>query len=184
MMRNILLLLTASACLTTSSAWSAALGDLTGRWTQSSSGQELVLQSKIKLQPNTSGGFGTSLGGSTGFGSMTKTTIVTEAVPAHVDRRMDLKLAADGGFTWTIVRTEPVDKTCTRTVRQEKHGKAKLASGSLVFDITGGTESFEKSCGGTGQTALPTSREAYKLTLETGRMTLADGASKWTFVRK
>ncbi|MBP2161513.1 MULTISPECIES: hypothetical protein [Asticcacaulis] len=169
--------------LSAASAQAAALSDVAGRWAQSSSGKELVLQSKIKLQPNVSGGFGTSLGGSVGFGSMTKTTVVTEAVPAHVDRRMELKLATDGGFTWTIVKTEPVDATCTRTVRQEKHGKARLASGSLVFDVAGGSETFEKSCGGTGRTALPASREAYRLTLDQGRMTLADGASKWVFAR-
>ncbi len=173
-----------AAILSAASVYAASLDGITGRWTQSSSGKELVLQSKIKLQPNVSGGFGTSLGGSAGFGSMTKTTIVTEAVPAHVDRKMELTLSADGGFRWTIVRTEPVDAACTRTVRQDKQGKARLAGGSLVFDVAGGTESFEKSCGGTGTTTLSAGREAYKITLEAGRMTLADGASKWVFARR
>lgn len=173
-----------AAMLSAASAHAASLDGIMGRWTQSSSGKELVLQSKIKLQPNVSGGFGTSLGGSTGFGSMTKTTIVTEAVPAHVDRKMELTLSTDGGFRWTIVKTEPVDKTCTRTVRQEKYGKAKLAGGSLVFDIVGGKESFEKSCGGTGSTTLSAGREAYEITFDAGRMTLADGASKWAFARR
>ena len=171
------------ACLV-AAAYAATYSDLTGHWTQSSSGQELVLQSKIKLQPNVSGGFGTSLGGTAGFGSMTKTTIVTEAVPGHVERKMDLKLSADGAFTWTTVKTEPVDATCRRTVRLEKHGKAKQVGGSLIFDVVGGEESFEKSCGGTGRTTLPRGRESYTLSLAGGRMTLADGASKWVFTRR
>ena len=180
-MRTALICAAVLACAT--SAQATDLGQIAGQWAQSSSGKELVLQSRIKLQPSASVGFGTSLGGSAGFGSMTKTTVVTEAVPGHVDRKMDLRLSPDGSFIWTTVKTEPVDSSCTRTVRQEKRGKAKLASGSLVFDISGGSESFEKSCGGTGRTALSASREAYKLTMDKGRMVLADGASRWTFSR-
>jgi len=173
-----------AAMLSAESAQAAGLDRITGHWTQSSSGKELVLQSKIKLQPNVSGGFGTSLGGSVGFGSMTKTTIVTEAVPAHVDRKMELTVSADGSFRWIIIKTEPVDKTCNRTVRQEKHGKARLASTSLVLDIAGGSESFEKTCGGTGRATLPAGREAYNISVDAGRMTLADGASRWIFARR
>jgi opacity protein-like surface antigen len=156
---------------------------LAGLWSQASSGKELVLQPKIKLQPNMSSTYGTSLGGSVGYGSMTKTTIVTEAVPLDVQRRMKLDLAADGSFTWVIETRQPEGKGCTKTVRQLKRGRASTKGDAITFAVAGGTEAFEKSCGGSGSADLPASRETYTATVSGNRLELSGSSRRWLFTR-
>ena len=165
------------------SAGQASAAELAGRWSQTSSGKELVLQPKFKLQPNVASTYGTSLGGSVGYGSMTKTTIVTEAVPMQVDRRMELVVAPDRSFTWTIQRRQHDSANCSKVVRQVKRGRISESGSSLIFAVSGGTEEVESACGGAGSKALPPSRESYAATFTGNRMLLSGGATRWTFTR-
>ncbi|HVJ01222.1 MAG TPA: hypothetical protein VM662_03515 [Sphingomonas sp.] len=156
---------------------------LVGQWSQASQGKELVLVSRIKLQPNVGVGAGTSLGGSVGYGSMTRTAIVTEPVPMNVARSMTLVIAQDGRFDWTITRRHAEDGGCTRTTTQKKQGSVRVEAGQLLFAISGGTESWRSSCGKQGSGAIATATERYALTLQAQKLQLASGPSRWSFSR-
>ncbi|HZH06741.1 MAG TPA: hypothetical protein VEY69_08705 [Lautropia sp.] len=155
---------------------------IAGRWVQSSSGQELVLRPKIKLTPYAAPGYGTNLGGSVGYGSATTTVVTTEATPMKVDRDMVLEVAADGTFTWQVIKRE-AGATCLRTVKQDRHGRATVSSGELVLSIEGGRESSDGSCGGEGAGAMPAVTERYRMSLSGGELVLSSGSVRWRFRR-
>lgn len=160
-------------------------GTLAGRWTQSSNGSELVLVPKFKLQPNYGVTPGTSLGGTVGYGSMTRTTIVTDPVPLAVNRSMTLNIAADGRFDWSTVKrhAETPGGKCIKTTRTERRGRATRDGSRISFKIEGGMERWEKSCGGSGSAALGPSIEVYSVTLGGARLRLVDGPTVWNFAR-
>ncbi|WP_222926905.1 hypothetical protein [Sphingomonas gilva] len=156
---------------------------LAGRWTQASSGKELVLAPRIKLQPNVGVGYGTNLGGSVGYGSMTRTTIVTEPTMMDVARSMTLAIEADGRFKWTIVKRHAERDDCVRTSTEVKEGKVQALAGKMVFAVSGGTERWSSSCGRSGSAAIAAARESYDVTVQGGVLRLASGPSRWTFSR-
>ncbi|WP_447724329.1 hypothetical protein [Sphingomonas koreensis] len=160
-----------------------ASAGVAGRWIQTSSGKELVLAPRIKLVPNVGVTPGTNLGGTVGYGSMTRTTIVTEPTVMAVARSMTLAVEADGRFKWTIVRRHAEKEDCTITTTQVKQGRVAQAGAKLTFAVEGGTESFTTSCGRRGSSQLGKSTERYDLQQSGGRMVLAGGASRWTFSR-
>jgi hypothetical protein len=166
-------------CLTIGAA---PLPNVAGRWVQSSVGQELVIRPKIKLTPYAAPGYGTNLGESVGYGSATTTVLATEAVPMQVTRRMTLAIASDGRFDWTVDKREAAPG-CPRTVTQQRHGTATVEGGTLVLHIGGGRESFRKSCGGQGESALPATTERYAIQASAGQLVLSSGAVRWTFRR-
>lgn len=154
-----------------------------GRWIQTSSGKELVLAPRIKLQPNVGASYGTNLGGTVGYGSMTRTTIVTEPVTMDVARSMTLAIEADGRFKWTIVKRHAEREDCTITTTQVKQGRVAQGGGKASFAVEGGTESFASSCGRRGTSQLGKSTERYDMQLAGGRFVLTRGPSRWTFTR-
>jgi len=156
---------------------------ISGRWIQTSSGKELVLAPRIKLVPNVGVTPGTNLGGTVGYGSMTRTTIVTEPTMMQVARSMTLAIAADGQFKWTVVKRHAENEACTITKTQVKQGRVSQAGAKLTFAVEGGTDSFASSCGKRGNSQLGKSTEHYTLQQSGGRMVLAGGASRWTFSR-
>lgn len=160
-----------------------ATGGVEGRWTQESNGKELVLVPRIKLQPNVGITYGTSLGGTAGYGSPTRTTIVTEPVLMDVDRTMTLAIEADGRFEWTIVKRHTEKADCTVTTTQVKRGKLLQGSGALTFEIEGGTEDFTSSCGRQGNSELAKTSERYDIQRGSGRIVLRSGPVQWTFRR-
>lgn len=172
----------AAAVMPALNAQTAPAG-IAGRWTQTSSGKELVLAPRIKLVPNVGVTAGTNLGGTVGYGSMTRTTIVTEPTMMAVARSMTLAVEADGRFKWTIAKRHAENDSCTSTTTQVKQGRVTQAGSALTFAIEGGTESFASTCGKRGNSQLGRSTERYDLQLSGGRMTLAGGASRWTFSR-
>lgn len=175
-----------AAGLTTLGSTAAAQGapGLAGNWAQRSSGTELVLAPKFKLQPSAAVGHGTNLGGSVGYGSMTNTTIVTELQPMSVSRAMRLEVASDGSFTWTIEKTQPDGKTCDKTIRTEKRGKVTVAGGKAAFAVSGGAERWSTTCGKSGQAAVGAAVETYDLTRNGAALTLkGSGGVNWTFNR-
>ncbi len=157
--------------------------DIAGRWTQSSNGKELVLVPRIKLVPNVGVTAGTSLGGTVGYGSMTRTTIVTEPVMMNVVRSMTLNVAADGRFEWTITRRHAEKQSCTITTTHEKHGRAGRTGTKLSFAISGGVERFTTSCGRSGETKLGASIEVYTVQKLSKGFALSGGTSRWEFTR-
>lgn len=157
---------------------------IVGRWAQSSEGKELVLVSRIKLQPNVGVGAGTSLGGTTGYGSMTRTTIVTDPVPMHVARSMLLAITPDGRFEWTITRRHGDDGGCTRTTTQMKQGNVRIDGNQLVFAVAGGTESWRSSCGKQGSGKIAAVAESYAMSLQGKALLLSGGPGRWTFSRR
>lgn len=167
-------LLAAPAC-------AAAPAGLAGTWTQSSSGKELVLQSKIKLTPYAAPGYGTNLGGSVGYGSATNTVVTTEPVPMQVDRRMTLAIDNQGAFVWTIDKRQHEAGNCVRSIRQEKKGRASLAGGELVLNVQGGVEQQSSSCGASTKTTLPAAVEKYRVQMTGATMVLASGPVRWTW---
>lgn len=166
-------------------AASMAQPALSGRWSQASNGSELVLVSRIKLEPNVGVPSGTSLGGSVGYGSPTRTVIATEPVPMQVKRTMSLTVAPDGSFKWLIEKAhaETQNGTCIKTTRIEKHGQVVLRGGKAAFSIQRGTESWEKSCGGAGSAAVKPSTETYDAVVAPAQLRLLGGATAWTFKR-
>lgn len=174
-------LLTAFALTGTAAPASSPIG----RWTQSSSGLELVLAPKFKLQPNYGLSTGTNLGGSVGQYSATRTTIVTEPVPMQVTRSMSLDIQPNGQFSWSIEKRHPEtpNGTCLKTTRTRKTGQVQHSAARILFKVTGGTESWSKSCGGEGSAALAGSSETYAVTLEPTQMHLVDGPVNWVFRR-
>lgn len=157
--------------------------DIAGRWTQSSNGREFVLVPRIKLVPNVGVTAGTSLGGTVGYGSMTRTTIVTEPVTMPVARSMTLNIAADGRFDWTITRRHAEKQGCTITTIQEKHGRVHRTAAKLSFAISGGIERFTTSCGRSGETELGASTEVYTVQKLSKGFALSGGTSRWEFIR-
>jgi hypothetical protein len=154
-----------------------------GRWIQTSSGKELVLAPRIKLQPNVGPSYGTNLGGSVGYGSMTRTTIITEPVVMQVARSMTLVIEGDGRFKWTIVTRRAENADCTITTTQVKQGNVAQGAGKLTFAVAGGTESFASSCGRRGSSQIARSTERYDMQLSGARFILSSGPSRWTFNR-
>jgi hypothetical protein len=155
----------------------------TGRWTQSSSGKELVLVPRIKLQPNVGVSYGTSLGGTAGYGSPTRTAIVTEPVLMQVTRSMTLEVEGDGRFVWKIVKRYAEKEGCSMTTTQVKQGRVAEEGGKAHFAIEGGTERFVSSCGQEGSSDLARTSEQYAVQLGGGRLVLQSGATRWTFLR-
>lgn len=184
-MRTAFTLLTAAATAAAVPALHAqsAPAGAAGRWSQTSSGKELVLAPRIKLQPNVGPSYGTNLGGTTGYGSMTRTTIVTEPVMMDVARSMTLAIEADGRFKWTIVKRHAEKEKCTITTTQVKQGRVVQNGGKASFAVEGGTESFATSCGRRGTSQLGQSTETYDMQLVGGRFVLSSGSSRWTFSR-
>lgn len=180
----------AGFALAVAAAWSGApraapgLADIAGQWAQASQGKEIVLVPRIKLQPNVGVGTGTSLGGTTGYGSMTRTAIVTEPVPMDVTRSMTMAIGQDGRFDWTITRRHAEDGGCMRTTTQEKRGTVRLEGGALVFVTTGGTGNWRSSCGKQGSGAIAAMSERYAMTVQGGALHLVSGPSRWTFRRR
>lgn len=179
-MKTLSLLALASATALVAPAPAPAI---TGRWTQASTGKELVLTPRIKLVPNVGVTAGTNLGGSVGYGSMTRTTIVTEPVMMAVARSMTLNVAPDGAFEWTIARRHEEKPGCTIVTTQVKRGRVTQAGGKVSFAIIGGTERYTTSCGRRGETRIAAATETYDLQQMGGRLVLAGGASRWTFMR-
>ena len=154
-----------------------------GRWTQSSSSKELVLVPRIKLQPNVGVSYGTSLGGTAGYGSPTRTTIVTEPVVMQVTRSLTLEVNDDGRFTWSIVKRHAETEKCSTTTTQVKQGRLTQGGGKASFAVEDGTESFVSSCGRQGSSKLARTSEQYDVQLGGGRLVLQSGATRWTFSR-
>lgn len=154
-----------------------------GRWTQSSSGKELVLVPRIKLQPNVGASYGTSLGGSVGYGSPTRTTIVTEPVMTEVMRSMVLEVRDGGRFTWTTVKRHAEQEGCSMTTTQVRQGRLSQDSKKARFAIEGGTESFISSCGRKGSAPIAPTLEHYDIQLSGDKLVLHSGATRWTFGR-
>lgn len=173
-----------SLVLPTTVACAQTPAPLTGVWTQESSGKELVLIPKIKLQPNVGVSYGTSLGGSVGYGSMTRTVVATEPTLMDVSRAMSLELNSNGTFNWIVVRKHREDESCTRTTTLEKHGTYRSDAGKLTFSVHGGTEDWKTSCGGSGSGALNASTENYAVTITGKAMMLSGGPDRWTFMRR
>jgi hypothetical protein len=130
------------------------LANISGKWSQSSYGKELVLVPRIKLQPNVGVGSGTSLGGSAGYGSMTRTAIVTEPVPTDVRRSMALAIAPAGRFEWIITRLHAEDGGCARTITQLKQGQVRIDAGQLIFAVSAGGERWRSSCDKQGSSQI------------------------------
>ncbi|MEI4508882.1 hypothetical protein WBQ88_19735 [Sphingopyxis sp. CCNWLW253] len=186
-MKKISVLLVISAAVSVAAtpalhAQSAPAG-VAGRWTQASSGKELVLAPRVKLQPNVGPSYGTNLGGTVGYGSMTRTTIVTEPVMIDVARSMTLAIEADGRFKWTIVKRHGDREYCKVTTTQVKQGRVVQGGGKATFAIEGGTESSTSSCGRRGASQLGKSTEHYDVQLAGNRIVLSGGSSRWTFTR-
>ncbi|MGF7146767.1 hypothetical protein FHS96_000376 [Sphingomonas zeicaulis] len=182
-MKSTLILL--SALATNAAAVAAPPPAIAGRWTQSSNGSELVIVPRVKLQP--SGGMitGTDLGGSTGYGSPTRTTIVTEPVPLQVQRTSTLSIDGGGGFVWATSKrhVETPGGKCIKTTHTEKRGQVTRTGNQMRFRVDGGNERWEKSCGGSGQAAVKPGSESYTVTFEGNRMKLAGGPATLVFVR-
>ncbi|QAY75838.1 hypothetical protein [Sphingosinicella sp. BN140058] len=174
----------AFASIAAASALPAQAPGLTGRWSQSSNGKELVLAPRVKLVPNVGVTAGTNLSGSTGYGSLTRTTIVTEPVMMPVARSMTLAVDADGRFRWTIVRRHAEKQGCTITTTQVKQGRVSQAGAKLDFAIAGGTGSFTTSCGRRGSAPLPAATERYDIQPGGNGFVLSGGASRWAFRRR
>lgn len=175
----VLLTLVAAAYAVVASAESAP--GIAGRWTQSSNGKELVLAPRIKLQPNVGYTPGTNLGGTVGYGSMTRTTIVTEPVLMEVSRSMTLAIGGDGKFDWTIVKRHREGETCVRTTTQNKQGNVQSSGGKMTFAVAGGTERWSTSCGGSGSGKIAASRETYDASVAGNVLRLSSGPSRWIF---
>ncbi|HEV7286999.1 hypothetical protein [Sphingomonas sp.] len=156
---------------------------IAGRWAQKSNGKELVLVPRIKLVPNVGVTAGTSLGGTVGYGSMTRTTIVTEPVMMAVARSMTLAIEPNGRFAWTITRRHAEKQGCTITTTQEKHGRVDQTGANLSLAISGGIERFTTSCGRSGETKLGSSTETYTVQKLSNGIALSDGAKRWAFTR-
>lgn len=178
-MKSLYLVVLASAALLSSPP---TLG-IAGRWTQNSNGKELVLVPRIKLVPNVGVTAGTSLGGTVGYGSMTRTTIVTEPVVMAVARTMTLAIEPSGRFGWTITRHHAEKEGCTITTTQEKHGRVDHSGAKLSFAISGGIERYTTSCGRSGETKLGSSTEHYTVQKLSNGIALSDGAKRWIFTR-
>ncbi len=161
----------------------ASVAALAGRWSQASSGDELVLKPKIKLTPAYTPSMGMSLGGSVGYGSATTTVLATEPALMKVSRTMELNVQPDGRFAWTVQRAWAESAGCTRTVRQEKRGTVSVQAGAAVFAVAGGSEISKNSCGGESRSAVAPSQERYSLGGGGASLSLSGPSTRWTFTR-
>lgn len=155
--------------------------DLTGSWRHSGSQTELVVQPQIRLQPYVVPGYGTSLGGSVGYGSATNTTIVTEAAPVRVTRNMSLEIRSGGGATWRIEKRQPAGRGCEQTISQVKTGRIALAGARLTFRVSEGTETVRSTCAAASSRAIPASVEEYQAERRGRSLALTSGGSTWVF---
>ncbi|MFJ6024314.1 hypothetical protein ACIQC9_06935 [Brevundimonas sp. NPDC092305] len=151
--------------------------NLAGRWSQSSSGSELVWGPEIKIQPAIStSGFGTDLGGTFGPGSQTNTTIVYSYKPMQVSRRMTLTVQSDGRFHW-VAEQERRQGNC-RSVRQEKFGRIAEDGDRVTFVVA----DARQSCGGGRAEAMDAKPETFSLSRSGGALRLSgDKGVDWTF---
>ncbi|WP_342250346.1 hypothetical protein [Sphingomonas sp. OTU376] len=179
-------LLASTIALISSAGFAMQPSNIAGQWSQASDGTELVLAPKFKLQPNVGVTWGTNLGGSVGYGSMTRTTIVTDPVPMHVNRKMRLKIEPDGRFDWVMVKAHPETPggQCIKITRIQRVGLATRTGNQIRFAIEGGKENWEKTCGGSGEAAVRPTTETYTLTLNAAEMRLTGGPSAWIFKRE
>lgn len=151
-------------------------GGVAGRWSQNSSGSELVWGPEIKFQAaSATTGIGTNLGGTFGAGSATNTTITYSYKPVQVRRTMSLDIGPDGAFHWTAVQERRQGKC--RSVRQEKFGRIRIEGDQLTFVVADGRQ----TCGGAPE-ALEAKDETYTLDRSGGgfRLTGERGVN-WTF---
>lgn len=158
-----------------------APANIAGRWTQSSNAKELVLVPRIKIVPNVGVTAGTNLGGTVGYGSMTRTIVVTEPVMMAVARTMTLAVDPGGQFTWTIARRHAEKQGCTITTTQEKRGRVDQAGTKLNFAVSGGIERFITTCGRRGETQLGRSTESYTVQKTSRGLAFSDGTNRWEF---
>lgn len=165
------------------SAQPGASESLSGRWVHQGAQQELVLQPVIKLQPYVVPGYGTSMGGSVGYGSATSTNIVTEARQTRVERQMTLTMSGEGTFEWRATRRQPEGENCTRTVTELKRGTVQAVGTRLVFHVQGGNEEVGSSCGARSEAAITPREEVYQMDRTNGRLRLTSGGVSWTFNR-
>ena len=156
-----------------------------GVWTQSSTTTELVLGSSIKqiASAAVTPGYGTDLGGTFGAGSATNSVIVTESKPVPVNRRMNLNVAPDGTYRWTITKSMP-EGGCTKTIKQEKVGRILTQGSQITFATNSGTESWSSSCGGGGSSKIGKSHETYDYRRNGNMLTVSgSGGVRWDFRR-
>ena len=152
---------------------------LAGRWSQSSSGSELVWGPEIKFQAaSATVGFGSNLGGTFGAGSPTNTTIVYSYKPVTITRAMTLDVSPDGTFHWSSRQDRQKGKC--RSVRQEKYGRVRVQDGKLTFVVA----DARQSCGDGRQDFLEVKDETYDLSGSGAafRLTGEHGVD-WTFNR-
>lgn len=151
--------------------------NLTGRWSQSSTGSELVWGPEIKFQAaNATVGFGTNLGGTFGAGSPTNTTIVYSYKPVQIRRTMTMDVRPDGSFHWVATQERRQGKC--RNVRQEKRGRVTVTGDQLTLVVV----DARQSCGGGAVERLEAKPETFTLarTGQAFRLT-ADKGVNWTF---
>lgn len=157
--------------------------DLAGVWTHSGTQTELVVQPRVRLQPYATPGYGTSYGGSAGYGSMTTTNVMTEPTPVQVRRTMTLTIPVNGAAVWRIEKRQSSGPNCTQTIRQVKNGRVATRGDQLTFQITDGTERTESTCAAATSRTLPPGTETYGLTRRGNSLSLTSGGSTWTFSR-
>lgn len=140
------------------SARAVKAAGLGGRWSQSSTGTELVWGPEIKFQAaNATVGFGTNLGGTFGAGSPTNTTIVYSYKPVQIRRTMSLTVTPDGAFHWVSDQERKQGKC--RQLRQEKHGRIEVEGDKLTFFVA----DARQRCGGGKVETLALKDETYTL---------------------
>lgn len=150
---------------------------LIGRFSQRSTGTELVWGPEIKFQAAAAtAGFGTNLGGTFGAGSQTNSTIVYSYKPAEVNRAMSLEVRPDGTFHW-IATLERTQGDC-RSVRQEKFGRLRVEGDQLTFVVA----DARQSCGGQAAERLEARDETYTLARSGGGLRLTgEHGVDWAF---
>lgn len=158
---------------------SGSAGAFAGRWTQRSSGTELVWGPEIKFQPSSATtGIGTNLGGTFGAGSATNTTITYSYRPMRMARSMTLEVQPDGAFDWSIT-TDRGEGAC-RPTRQRKSGRLSLQGDQATFNITDGSQ----NCGDQAWSSMPATTETYTLQRTSrGLRVTGTGGIDWTFTR-
>lgn len=150
--------------------------NLSGRWSQSSTGNELVWGPEIKFQAaNATTGFGTNLGGTFGAGSATNTTIVYSYKPMNVRRNMSLNVQPDGSFTWTI--TLQRDMANCRSLRQEKSGRVVVRGDQATFTTT----SARQACDGAALDDYRVEPETYTVVRNGRSFRLTGSQTNWSF---
>ena len=150
---------------------------LVGRWSQHSTGSEIVIQPKIKLQAAMATGYGTNLGGTFGPGSATNTTIVYEGVPMPVKRSMTLDVAPDGTFRLSA-DLERTQGKC-RSVHQEKYGVVRVEGGKLTLAVA----DARQRCGNGKVESLEEKDESYSFSRSGSGFQLTGKNVNWAFTK-